>query len=801
MFKNYFKTAWRNIIRNKSFSLINILGLALSMAVCLLLIMMIKDANEYDKFHPDRNRVYRINTDALRKGGGSEPYASSPYIVAATLARNYPGIEKWTMFNSGFSGDISVDARKFGFNMRFTNNDFFKIFGFTFKEGDVNSALTEPNSIVLTKELSEKLFPQGNAIGKTVNVAGMGIFKVTGVLNKFPGKTHLEFEALASFSTIPALEKNDNITATLNNWNNYYTNYSYIRLKPGVKASQVEAELAEIEKKNYKDLPLETRDAGYHFTLQPLNDITPGPALSNNMGKGLSSSLLWFFSFLAFIIIMSAAFNYTNLTIAKSMTRMKEIAMRKVVGSSRKLIFLQIVLESVVTSLIALAVAFILLQFLIPQFSSLGFISQANISFKTDATVVTLFIGFAIILGVIAGLLPASVLSRIKPLMLMQKLQNLKVFRHLGLRKTLLVIQFTISLIFVSLVTVTYRQMQYAINTNFGTQQTHIFNIPLQGVNYEKAKAEFSKIPGVEKISAVNILMGTYSDWGDDVRINKDKDPVTVREYYADENYLSNFNLKLVAGKNFPSNPAQQHEQYAIVNERFVKNFQLGTPIDAIGKTIIVGDSTTLTITGVVKDFLFKPADYALEPMLMRYNPGQWSILNLSIASGNMMQTTARLETTWKKLDAYHPFEGKFYEENIQDIFADMRDAVWIIASIGMLGVTIACLGLLGITIFTIQSKTKEISIRKVIGASPAALMRTLTKSYLQVMIIAVLIGLPVAVFISNMVLQAMSQRIALSAGLFIPGILIIVFLSLFTVGSQTIKAAFLNPVKGLREE
>jgi len=343
--------------------------------------------------------------------------------------------------------------------------------------------------------------------------------------------------------------------------------------------------------------------------------------------------------------------------------------------------------------------------------------------------------------------------------------------------------------------------MEYGVNINFGSQQTHIFNIPLQGVAYEKAKQEFSKIPGVEKISGISVLMGTYRDWADDVRTTKDKDPITVREYFTDENYLSNMNLKLVAGKNFPSDHAQKHEQFAIVNEQFVKNFQLGTPIDAVGKTIIVGDSTTLTITGVLKDFLFKPADYALEPMLMRYNPERWSTLNLSIASGNTMQTTSQLEAAWKKLDPYHSFEGKFYEDNIQDIFSDMRDAVWIITVIGMLGVTIACLGLLGITIFTIQSKSKEISIRKVIGATPASLMRLLTKSYLQVMIIAVLIAIPIAVILGNLTLQAMSQRISLGAGIFIPGVLIIILLSLLTIGSQTIKAVFVNPVKGLREE
>ncbi|HEX5152724.1 MAG TPA: ABC transporter permease [Parafilimonas sp.] len=801
MLKNYIKTALRHFWKNRSFSFINIIGLGLSMAVCLLLIMLINDANDYDHFHPDSNRVYRINTEALRKGGGSEPYASSPYVVGATLASNFAGIETWTMFNSGTRADISAGEKKFNLKMNFTNASFFNLFGFTFKEGFASTALNEPNTIVLTKELSDKLFPDENAVGKTVDISGMGLFRVTGVLNKFPGKTHFEFDALGSFATIPALEKNNSVTATTNNWLNYYTNYTYIRIKPGVKASQIEGSLAEITKKNYKGLALETRDAGYRFYLQPLNDITPGPLLSNSMGRGLSSTVLWFLSILAFIIILSAAFNYTNLTIAKAMSRMKEIALRKVVGSSRGHIFLQIILESVITALFALFAAFAILQFLIPQFSGLGFINEANISFHTNTKIILLFVAFAVLAGVVAGVLPAMVLSRVKPLMLMQRLQNLKLFRHLGLRKALLVIQFMISIIFISMVTVTYRQLSYAVNINFGTHQTHIFNIPLQGMDYAKAEQEFSKIPGVERISAISNLMGNYSDMGDDIRVNKDKDPVTVRQYFTDENYISNMQLRLIAGKNFPANHAQQHEQFAIVNETFVKQFQLGSPMDAVGKTIIAGDSTMLTIHGVVKDFLFKPADYAIAPMLMRYDPKNWSILNCSIASGNTIQTTSQLEAAWKKLDPYHTFEGRFYSEEVESIFSDMRDVIWMVAFLSILGIVIACLGLLGITLFTVQSKVKEISIRKVIGASPAALMKLLLRSYLQVMIIAVCLAIPVAVFLSNMLLQEMSQRITLNVGLFIPGVTVIVLLSLITIGSQTLKAVLVNPVKGLRME
>jgi ABC-type antimicrobial peptide transport system permease subunit len=523
--------------------------------------------------------------------------------------------------------------------------------------------------------------------------------------------------------------------------------------------------------------------------------------LSNNMGRALSSNLLWAFSLLAFVIILSATFNYTNLTIAKAMSRMKEIAMRKVVGSSGKHIFLQITIESVFTSFVALSVAFILLQFLIPKFSRLSFISEADINFKADLAVILRFIAFAVILGCLAGLLPASVLSRIKPLMLIQKLQNLKFFRHLGLRKALLVIQFMISLVFISMVTVTYRQLSYSVNVNFGTKQKHIFNVQLQGMNYATAKQEFSKVPGVEKISAISNLMGNYSDMADDIRVSKDKDRVTVRDYYTDENYIPNLKLQLLAGENFPANPAQKHEQFAIVNETFVKNFQLGSPIDAIGKTIIVGDSTMLTIHGVVRDFLYKPADYAIAPLLIRYNPGNWYILNLSIASANPMQTASQLGIVWKKLDPDHPFQGQFYDEEVQTMYSNVRDIIWMIAFISLLGITIACLGLLGITIFTVQSKTREISIRKVIGASSLSLVRLLSRSYVQVMMIAIVLATPVSYLLANRALREMSQRIRLNVWLFFPGVLVIVLLALVTVGSQTIKAATANPAKSLRTE
>jgi putative ABC transport system permease protein len=801
MIRNYFLTAIRHFWKNKSFSFINITGLALSMAVCLLLIIIIRDAHTYDRFHANADRIYRLNTEAIRKNGGSELYASSPWLVGATLVSNYSGIQASTFLYQNMTKDFKVEDRKFEQHFYFSNPDFFKVFDFSAKWGNLSTALAEPNALVLTRELSEKLFPGQDPIGKSVEIEDLGLFRITAVLNPFPGKTHLEFDALVSFASVPLLEKEGKLERAKDDWKNYYLNYTYILLKPGARVIQANALLAKIAKENYSNLVLETRDAGYRFYLQALHAIVPGPMLSNNMGRALSSGQLWFFSMLAIIIIISAAFNYTNLTLAKAMGRMKEIAMRKIVGSSKRHIFFQVLLESIITSMIALGIAVLILQLLIPPFARLQFIHSANINFNLDLTLILAFIVFAILLGIVAGLLPSLFLCAVNPLVLLQKLKTIPVLRHLGLRKSLLVIQFAISIIFVCLVTILYRQTEYGININFGTKRTHIFNVFLQGHSYDIIKNEFEKIHGVEQISGISSLMGTYWDETDDVRISKEKEAVRVRQYFVDENYLGNMDLQLTAGRNFIGNHQQKKEEYAIVNEKFVHQFNLGTPMDAIGKSIFVGDSTMLIIQGVLRDFLYKPSNYELEPLLLRYNPKSWAFLNLSIGSDHAIRTIASLESAWKKIDPYHPFDGRFYVDEIQRIFAEFRDVTWMISFIGFLGITIACLGLLGITMFAVQSKIREICIRKVVGASPLSLVRLLSGSYVQVLAIAILIATPTAAFLGYKLLEEISQRISLSFVLFIPGIALILFLSFLTVGTQTIRAALLNPVRGLRDE
>ncbi|MDF1868591.1 MAG: ABC transporter permease [Saprospiraceae bacterium] len=307
MLPNYLKIAFRNLTKNKTFSVVNIFGLAAGISVCFLVIMLIKDTHSYDQFHPESKSTYRILTEAERTNGGEEMYASSPYLVGKTLSEDYSQVELWTPLVNTFRCDIQKDKNLIQGNGLFTNASFFEMFGFELESGNPLTALDEPYTVILTKELAEKLFKDIEPIGESLTMPAYDqAFKVTGVLKEFPGKTHLEFDALGSISTQEALDKLPGSFSATSNFLNYYTSYNFVRLKDQSSEESALASLTDISRTRYSDLDLESRDAGYSFILQPLNDITPGPMMSNNMGRALPSQALWFFSILCIIIILSA---------------------------------------------------------------------------------------------------------------------------------------------------------------------------------------------------------------------------------------------------------------------------------------------------------------------------------------------------------------------------------------------------------------------------------------------------------------------------------------------------------------
>ncbi len=802
MLQNYLKITWRNIWKSKTFSAITIGGLSLSMAVCLLFIMLIKGAHEFDNFHPEGERVYRILTDAQRKGGGSERYATSPYPVAGSLVENYAFTEAWTPFCSALNGEVKQGENLLPLRGLFTAPSFFETFGFRLEQGDPATALSEPHSMVLTQAAAERLFGKEAPMGKTVEMPGHGTtFTVTGLLDEFPGKTHLEFEALASLSSVPALEAAGAVAGITDNWQNYYSTYNFIRLKEGVAPEAVERALAEVAEAGYQGLQLETRDAGYRFELQPLGKITPGPGLSNSMGRGMPEFLLWFLAALGLIVILSAAFNYTNLTIARAVGRMKEVGVRKTFGARRGQVFRQFMAEAVAMALIALLLAYPLLKLAIQGFNQLQLIESMDMNLREDMGLYAWFVLFAVAVGLLAGLLPAAVLSKTTPLAILQKLSNIKIMQGVGLRKALLGIQLSVSLIFLIMVTIAWKQIDVALAMNFGFDQAQMLNVDMQGHEVEKLRPAFAAVSGVERISAISHNMGTWADSKVDVRVQEEAEPVEVRDYVVDHEYLDNFGLKLAAGQNFPEAPEQQQERFALVNETFLEHFQLGKPAEAVGKIIWMGDSARLSIQGVLEDFHFKPAVYQMEPLLLRYAPGQLSVLNLKLNSQDPRAAIAGLERAWEKIDPARRFSCQFFDEAVRENYAEFVDLVWIVGFFALLGIVIALMGLLGIAIYTVETRRKEVSIRKVLGAGIKDVAWLLSKSYFVLLGFAALLAIPLSFLMGKKFMQLFVFQPDMTIWLFLPGILLLALLVALTVASQTWRAAVGNPAEALRSE
>ncbi len=802
MLQNYIKITLRNLLKNKTFSFVNIFGLAAGISVCFLVIMLIKDANSYDKFHEDSENVYRILTNAIRKNGGEEKYASSPYLVGKTLTEDYSQVELWTPLVRTFRCNVQKNNNLIQGRGLFTDATFFEMFGFEMEAGNPLTALEEPYSVILTKVMAEKIFKDEDPIGASLSMpAYEQEFKVTGVLKPFKGKTHLEFDALGSLSTQIALDKLPGSFNATSNFLNYYNTYNFVRLKNNSEKEAALAALTDISRNRYADLDLETRDAGYDFLLQPLSGITPGPAMSNNMGRALPVQAIWFFSVLCIIIILSACFNYTNLTLARSLTRAREVGVRKVMGANRKQIFGQFISEALVFSLLSLFLAYLLLEFTIPAFNSLESLSQLDITFKVDFVTVGLFFGFTLLVGLIAGLLPAIALSKFSPLSIMQKLENVKVFRRIGLRKALIVSQFSISLIFILVLNIAWKQIKFSIKENFGSNRTDVVNVQLMGNSFEKTSSAFGQLPEVQKMSGISHLMGTWRDSNVDVQIDKAEEPIQVRDYTIDHNYLDNFNIELVAGENFPENMAQQQELFAIVNENFLSKFQMGDASEVIGLPIYVNDTIQMTIRGVTKDFLYKPMVYNIEPMLLRYNPERLNVLNLTISGGDIPATIAAMERTWKVIDKEQALQYSFYDQTISETYADIGDMANVVGYFGTLGLIIAYLGLLGIVIYSVETKTKEIGVRRIIGATTHDLVAYLSKGYLALLILAIIVAVPLSYFIGQQFLNTFAYSIPMNIWVFLPGIMLLIVLGIITIGSQTFKAAIANPVNSLRSE
>jgi len=803
MLKSILTTALRNIIRNKSFSIINLIGLSVSMSLGMLIILIVKEQLTYDNFHKDSDRIYRVNTMALRVDGRQEPYASTPFPIGRVLKEEYTFTEEVASMSRRLNGDATYGNVNVPLGGLIVDPSFLKIFSFPLEKGNPATALNEPNNLVLTSESAERIFGTQEPLGQTLSLSGYGEFTVTGVLKEFPSKTHFEFEALASITALPAWEKDGIVSASLDDWNNYYGNYNYFKLKPGRTEQEVNQALASIYKKYYSGLKLETRDKGYEFYLHPLKEITPGPELSNQMGSGMPTFLLIFLGTLAGVVLIMSIFNFTNLMIAKSLSRAREIGVRKVVGARRGQVFFQFVGETITFSLIALVFSYILLQFLKAGYLQLPLNEEFSMNLEEDVSLYFIFIGFAVVVGIIAGLLPAGYLSAFKPLNVLKDSGNVKIYSRLTFRKILMTTQFTLSVIFIIVVLVIYRQIDFMLNADYGFNQKDIINVRLQGMEFEKMATEVRSLSGVVSVGGVSHKLGTWSDRSSDYKRSREDEPFVMRDFIVDDNYINNLGFTFLAGKNFDITSQGERERHVILNETALIQFGFTNPVSAIGQPVYVDDSVMLEVIGVVKDFHFRPMNNKIGPLALRYGINELGYLSAKIAPSQKDVVIASIQSIWKKLDPIHAIDYMMLEEEIDDAYrqAGMKDILIIVGYITFLAVTLACLGMLGMAMYATQTRTKEIGVRKVMGASVKDVIILLSKSFMVLIAFAVVIGVPVSLFLGNFFLDIYAYKIQITALLVGSGISIIAILGLVIICSQTIQAAVANPVKSLRYE
>ncbi len=797
MFKNYFKIALRSLRNNKLVSFINIFGLGLSMSVGMMIMIRIQDQFSYDNFHPYPERTYRIISEYAKKNGEQWKMASTPLPLNEALAKNNHTIESSVNIYPAFNGKATVEGKEIYLNGAFTEPSFFDVFGFTLSSGDPKTALQLPNSIVISKSTAEKFFGNENPIGKVISMEHGGDYIIKGVLNDMPGKSHINFDAYASYSSVAQLEKDKILPAKSSDWYAFNTAYTYTLLKKGIRPSAFARQLSFIA----RDLNKNNKEGTCAFDLQRIDKITPGSNyLYNEIGNGTSWGKIYFEAGLALLILLAACFNYTNLTIARAFTRAKEVGIRKIVGAKRFQIFTQYVIESVLLTLIALGFAWLILSFVVryaPFNDDYEFIPS---SFRYNIPLFCWSVGFALFTGILAGSAPAWILSSFRPLRVLKNMSTAKILGKVSLQKVFIVFQYSLSLTIIIFLFAFYRQFSFMANAGPGFKKDNVMVIPLNGTDAKIASQKIAGISGVNTVSAMSSDFGKrFQGMNMPVWISNKKDALPLNYYYADGTFIPAMKMDFVAGSNFPATGADK-ENYIILNEKAVHALGISKAENALGEKLWINDSTRLEIRGVLKDFIYEGAGRPVEPLAFRNKEKACNYLYVAAGYTDKKKLESRIKQVWNSLAPSAPFTPSW----LNDVIARANSQTATVSLLGYLAfiaLAIASLGLLGLVIYTIEVKRKEISIRKILGSSPKQLIGMLSKGFIRLIIIAGVIAMPLGFIAGRLFLQNFAYRIHFGIWNVLLCFFFLLSIGLFTIVSQTYKAAVANPVESLRNE
>jgi putative ABC transport system permease protein len=809
MIGSYIKTSSRNLMRNKLFSSINIVGLSISMSVGLLLIAFVMDLHSYDRFHENGERIYRISSILTSDREQGSKYASTSIKAGRLIREKVTGIEAATILCDNFAKDAVVGDHVLPVKGYWADPSLFKIFTFPMVQGNPGTALKDPYSIVLTETAAKKLFGNETALGKSIRFDTLD-YQVTGILRDVPFFSHIHFEALISFSTIDHLSKNDR---RFDAWTNVSLNYVYLLLPENADMISIQSQLESIA--NAENLAGEKTKI--RLELLPLYETVVGEQFSPaEGGPGLvnvhmSPHVLWILGGLALVVILSACFNYTNLSMARAMRRFKEIGLRKAIGARKAQVQLQFLAEAILISLAALLLSCLLFLVLRPQLISMAPEMQRMVKLELTPSLLVVFVLFSIAVGVIAGVMPAVLFSNVSAISALRNVSSVKVlFKHLALRRVLVLIQYTVTLLFITATAVGYVQYKDILAFDLGFKTENILNIDMQGNKPDALLHELSKMPEVTALSRSLIVTSVGNAWGGFVKYQNSRDSALVLTNHVDENYLPLHEFKLAAGRNFTTRPTTaEAATELIVNEQFLERFNIGNndPANAIGEEITFSSfglhDHKMTIVGVMKDFHYSKVDNIISPVaFMFWTPEDRAIVNVKIRSADMSSTIAQVEYLWKKIDPVHPFQAEFFDDAIQDAYREFSVQIKIIGFLSFLAISIASMGLFGMVVFTTETRLKEICIRKVMGASPGNLIYLLSRGFLVLLSVAAIIALPATyVLFEKFLLSDFPYHTPIQLPELFVGLLATLLIACMMIGARTIRAVRSNPAQVLKSE
>ena len=800
MLWTYWKIAYRNLKKNKLLTFINLFGLGLSMSVGMMQMVIMQVNLSYDTFHPHPERTYRITSEYRQNNGNRFRLASTPLPLYNSLLTDTDNIAQVVNIYPACKGDArTADGKELHINGAFTEPAFFQVFGFTLAQGSPVTALQQPNSLVLSATTAKNFFGDKNPMGQSIDLPGLGLFIVTGVLKDAPGKSHIDFDAYASASSIAALERKKALLASSADWGNFMSGYTYVLLKNAGGRKSLTGQLQAIVQPWNK----QNKNGQVSFSLQSVEKIRPAENdLYNDIGGGTAWSKLMIGVTIGLIILIAACFNYTNLTIARALTRAKEVGVRKIVGARRYQIFIQYVVESVLQALLALGFAWLLLSFIIRYAPFNDGYEMIPSAWRYNTTYVLFTIGFALFTGVLAGVAPAWILSAFKPVRVLKNLVTARIFGRISLQKSLIIFQYSLSLVAIIFLATFFRQFAYLQSEDPGFSPNNVAVISLDGMKREVVAPQIAMISGVRSVSVLSVpftphFSGTRSQAWIGPR---PKDPMTLDNFFTDDAFIPSMDIHLVAGRNFTPRQDTLGEREIILNVRATAALGFARPDDALGKKLWINDSVSLDVIGIVADFRFENAGKPIDPMAFRNKPEVCKFLYVRTDGTTKHTMTQRIADAGRPLAPTTGLTVDWLDETLAQNNSQ-RATISLLGYIAFIALGIATLGLLGLVIYSVETRRKETGIRKVIGASNRQLVTMLSGRFIKLLLIAGLIAVPIGYTMSILFLQNFVDRVGNGFVSAIACFLFLLCIGLVTILSQTWRASRTNPVESLRTE